>query len=169
MYTISSLPCTSAAFAALSAEILRTGRTLRFRGLGASMQPLVREGDILVVHPVEARAVRCGDAVLFHDEQGRVVVHRVIGIETGREGRRFTIQGDAVAHPDGVIPQARVFGRLAAIERGGNRIEMDRRAVRLLGRLAALRSRWNLGRGSRPYRLAVRVAKRLPVLSRYLA
>lgn len=168
MVTVNSLPCTSAAFAELSAEILRAGKVLRFRGHGASMQPLVRDGDILLVRPVDAQAVRRGDLVLFHDELGRVVVHRVIGVHAGRAGRRFTMQGDAVSQPDGVIPEARIFGRLAAIERNGNRIEMDEPAVRLLGWLALLRSRWLLGRHG-PYRLAARAARQLPVLRRYLA
>lgn len=168
MFTSTSLPCTSAAFAELSAEVLRDGKVLRFRGHGASMEPLVRDGDILWVEPVDARGVRCGDTVLFHDAQGRVVVHRVIGVDAGFTGRRFTLQGDAVLRPDGVIPQARIFGRLAAIERDGKRIEMDQPVMRVLGWLALLRSRWSLGRG-RLGRLSGRLARQLPVLRRYLA
>ena len=42
-----NLPCTSAGFAELSAAILGEGVALRFRALGKSMAPLVRDGDVV--------------------------------------------------------------------------------------------------------------------------
>jgi hypothetical protein len=166
--TPTSIACDSAAFAELSGEILRAGRSLRFRAHGASMWPLVRDGDILLVRPLEGRAVRLGDLVLFCREPGQVAVHRVICVQVGPQGRRYTVQGDAVPQPDGRIPEGQVYGRVAAIERGGAYIDMDRPVVRALGWLAAWRSRGQWGRG-RPSRLVKWVIKRLPVFSRYLA
>lgn len=163
-----SLPCTSAGFAQLSAEILRDGKALRFQAHGASMVPLVRDGDVLLVQPIEPAALRMGDVILFGTEPGRVVVHRVIRCVARPEGRRFTVQGDAVARPDGTIPAAQVYGRVAVIERDGVEIDMGASAMRLLGRMAALRSRWCLGRG-RPSRLAAHLLRKLPAFSRHLA
>jgi hypothetical protein len=165
---VGSIACTSAAFAELSAEILRAGKALRFEAPGASMSPLVRDGDVLLVRPVRPAAVRIGDLVLCSNAPGRVVVHRVIRKGISREGHWFTVQGDAVAQPDGVIPGKRVYGRVVAIERDGANIVLDGPLMRTLGWLAALRSRWNLGRGW-GLRLAMRLVKRLPVFSRYLA
>jgi len=164
----SSIACTAADFAGLSAEILGAGGALRFRAHGASMAPLVRDGDLLLIRPVSPDAVRAGDVVLCGWEPGRVVVHRVIRVAAGPDGLRFTVQGDAVSHPDGTFPAAQVYGRVAAIERGGACIDMHGPVLRMLGRAAVLRSRWNAGRG-RPFRLAGQVGKRLPVLRRYLA
>lgn len=166
----SHIPCTSAAFAELSAEVLRSGRALRFRANGSSMAPLVRDGDVVLVRPVGPRLVRTGDVVLCIPGAGPsgVLVHRVIGTDASRERCRFTIQGDAVPQPDGTIPAAQVYGRVVTIERGGVPIELDRPVMRLLGWLAVLRSRWNLARGGRLWR-ARRLIKRLPGLSRYLA
>jgi hypothetical protein len=81
---------------------------------------------------------------------------------------RFTIQGDHVARPDGLIPAAQVLGRVAAIERDGVWIDLGQPVTRSLARLAALWSRWGLGR-SRGIRLASWGAKRLPGFSKYLA
>jgi hypothetical protein len=78
------------------------------------------------------------------------------------------VQGDAAARPDGLIPGAQVYGRVVAIERGAAHIDLDRPVTRMLGWLAALRSRWNLGRAP-GFWLATRLVKRLPVFSRYLA
>jgi hypothetical protein len=166
--TRASFSCTSAGFAELSAEILLAGKALRFRAPGASMWPLVRDGDVLLVRPVHPAAVRIGDLVLCSNAPGRVVVHRVTCKVVGREGHWFTVQGDAVARPDGVIPEAQVYGRVVAIERGGAHFDTDRTVMRMLSGLAVLSSRWNLGRVP-GFRLATWLVKRLPVFSGYLA
>jgi signal peptidase I len=167
---LASIPCSSAAFAELSAEILRAGVALRFRARGASMSPLVRDGDVLLVRPVEPSSVQIGDLVLCtlgSGEPGRVVVHRVVRRQAGPDGLRFTVQGDQVSRPDGVIPAAQVYGRVTAIERAGLQIDVNRHSLRLLSWFAALRSRWNLGVGW-VYRLAAGLLRRLPAFSRHL-
>lgn len=165
--TAVSVPCTPAAFAELGSEILRAGSALRFRAHGSSMAPLVRDRDVLLIRPAEPCSVRLGDVVLCSSEPGRVVVHRVVRRVAAPHGTRFTVQGDAVLWPDGTIPAAQIHGRVTAIERAGIKIDLDRPAMRVLGCLAALRSRWSLGR-SRGFGLACRLARRLPGLSRYL-
>jgi signal peptidase len=165
---VRSIPCTSTTFAELSVTLLRAGKSIRFRARGTSMHPLVRDGDVLLVRPVDARAVRVGDIVLCDSEPGRVVVHRVVRRLGALAGHSFVLQGDRAARPDGLVPEALVYGRLVAIERGGARVAVDGPVMRMLGRLAVLRSRTNLGR-SRGYPLVSRLAKKLPVLSRYLS
>jgi signal peptidase I len=163
-----SIPCTSAAFAGLTSDLLRAGRALRFRAPGVSMQPLIRDGDVLLVRPVDASTVRVGDVVLFQTALGRVVVHRVIRVRVTGTGRWFTVQGDAVLRPDGEIPEVQVRGRVVAIERGAAYLDLRRPVMRLLGWAAALRSRWGLGRGGQ-FRRVTGFAKRLPLLDKYLA
>ena len=166
--TAGDLPCTAADLIGLSAELLRAGVAVRFRARGASMGPLLRDGDVLWVQPVEPGSLRVGDVVLCSSAPGRVVVHRVVRKLAGSPEPRFVVQGDQLAWPDGVIPAAQVYGRAVAVERDGVRMAMDRGVPKWLGRLAALRSRWNLGRGPR-FDLAWQLFKSLPFLSRYLA
>jgi len=165
---VTSIPCTSAAFAELSAALLLAGKAVRFCARGSSMRPLVRDGDVLLVRPVDARSVQVGDVALCSSEPGWVVVHRVVRRLAGPAGYCFTLQGDQAARSDGLFPEAQVYGRVVAIERGGVHIAMDGPAMRILTGLAVLRSRWNLGR-ARWYPLARGLVKRLPVLSRYLS
>jgi signal peptidase I len=168
MITATSIPCTSASFAELSAEVLRAGKTLRFRARGASMAPLVRDGDVLLVQPVGMRSVRVGDVVLCSSAPGRIVVHRVVRRLTGPTGRCLVVQGDQIAQPDGVIPGAQVYGRVVSIERAGAQIDTNAPVMRALGALGVVRSRWHLGRG-RWFGLAGRLVSKLPGLSKYLA
>jgi hypothetical protein len=163
-----SIPCTSAAFAELAQDLLRAGKALRFEARGGSMAPLVRDGDVLLVRPADGGAVGIGDVVLCSSAVGRILVHRVIGKRVTRQGRWFTVQGDALSRPDGEIPEAQVYGRVVAIKRGPVGIDVQRPLMRMLSWAAALRSRWGLDRGAR-LRLIMRQLKRLPVLRRYLA
>jgi signal peptidase len=163
-----SMPCTSAAFAELSAEILQAGMALRFQARGTSMLPLVRDGDVVLVRPVDPDELRVGDVVLCRSHPGRIVVHRVVKVLANSAGVRYTVQGDQLTRPDGRLPAAQIYGRVASIERDGATIDVGRPAMRTLGWLAVLRARWNLGRGDRLQR-ARRWVKRLPGLSRYLA
>lgn len=163
-----SIACDSPGFAELSRAILGAGKSLRFQARGASMAPLVRDGDTLTVEPVTAAQLGVGDVALFGREPEAVVVHRVIRIEAGPQGRRFLMQGDAVAHPDGLIAEGDIHGRVTAVERGGARLELARPAMRVLCWLAVLRSRHHLRHGAL-LRLAGWLIKRLPPFSRYLA
>jgi len=150
--TPTSIPCTSAAFAELSAAILGAGASLRFRAHGSSMVPQLRDGDMLLVDPVDPGSVCVGDVILCCGEAGRILVHRVVRRMTGPDGYQFEIQGDQAARPDGVIPEERVYGRVVAIERGGGRIRLDRWGQRRLGWALAQCSRRSLGRWSWPIR-----------------
>jgi hypothetical protein len=144
---VTGLPCTSAAFAGLSADILRHGKSLRFRARGASMHPLVQDGDTLLVHPLDAGVVRVGDVVLCSSGLDRVLVHRVLHRRMNSQGYSYLVQGDQMLSPDGWIPQAQVYGQVAGIERAGKRIDMRRPVMRVLGWLAVLRSHWHTARG----------------------
>jgi signal peptidase len=166
--TCTHIACTSAAFAELTSDLLTAGKAVRFRAGGGSMWPLIRDGDVLLVQPVDAGAVRVGDTVLFHCSTGRVLAHRVIRVRTTGTDRRFTVQGDARPRPDGQIGEEQVYGRVVSVERGRVRIDLRRPPMRILAWAAAQRSRWGLGRGP-GFRRVKRLARGLPVLSKYLA
>ncbi|MCL2094919.1 signal peptidase I [Candidatus Saccharibacteria bacterium] len=68
-----------------------------------SMAPNINVGDFVIVRrigPEEAGLLGEGEVLVF-DKGGRVVVHRIVGIELGAEGERlFTTKGDANNAPD---------------------------------------------------------------------
>jgi signal peptidase I len=165
---VTSIPCTSSEFAELAVALLQAGKALRFHARGTSMNPLVRDGDVLLVWPVDARSVRVGDIILGSSAPGQVVVHRVVRRLSASTGHSFVLQGDQAAQPDGLVAEALVYGKLVAIERDGAHLAVDGPAMRILSSLAVLRSRWRLGR-SRWYPSVRRLLKKLPILSRYLS
>jgi hypothetical protein len=164
----SALPCTTTAFAGLSADLLRLGKTLRFQARGSSMQPLVRDGDILLVQPAGCHRIRVGDVVLCSSQaEHRVIVHRVVRKRLTRDGMRYLVQGDQVSHPDGWMSDEQIFGQLIAIDRNDLQIDIRQPMLKFLSRLAVLRSRWQFGRQGWSYK-TFRWIKRLPAFIHFL-
>lgn len=130
------------------------------------MQPLLRCGDLLTVTPPGSRLLRAGEVVMFSTEKGQVLVHRIVRRINRPDGTRYLIQGDRLPQPDGEIPPERIYGRVAALERDGKQISLEGPVMRLLGRLAALRSGGSLA-GSRSAHITMRLFKRLPIFYRY--
>jgi len=109
-------------------------RLLRARG--DSMEPIIREGDRLLVRGVEPQHLRVGDIVVF----GRpFTCHRLVAVHR-RDGELHGIeQGDG--HVTGTaIPLRLVVGRVEAIERGAHQVSLTGRWRRAQARLLAARS-----------------------------
>jgi ribosomal protein S18 acetylase RimI-like enzyme len=102
-------------------ELLRglteRGKTLRTRVRGFSMEPFIRDGDIITVSAMNGRAPEAGEVVAFTQSGRRMAIHRIIA----REGEGWLIQGDNSREADGMITDDRLLGRVTSIERAGRR------------------------------------------------
>jgi hypothetical protein len=163
-----SLPCDSAVFAELGAAVLRLGVAVRFAARGMSMQPLLQDGDLLTVQPVAAQRLWVGDVALCMVEPGRVVAHRVLRKVRLGDDLRIVVQGDRAPQPDGALSAEQILGRVVLVERGERRLRMNAVPLRVLGWMAALRSRGDVPAGALGG-LTARWLRRMPGLRRYLA
>jgi signal peptidase I len=166
--TTTMISCTSAAFTELSAEVLRSGWSIRFRAHGNSMTPLLRDGDILLVQPAERGPLRPGEIVLCSLNPNHVVVHRIIRYARHNNSDRFLVQGDQASTPDGWFSSDQIFGRLVEIEREGHCIQMDMLPIRFLNQIAV----WRLRLGFNRFwitRTAGVALKRLPCFGRFFS
>lgn len=76
-----------------------------------SMAPAVRVGDLVILRPADPSALEVGDVVLFRDDGGARVLHRIVA---GTPAEGWTTQGDANAAMDsGVVHSEDVEGELA--------------------------------------------------------
>lgn len=162
-----SLNCSSPAFAQISAELLGNGITLRFRAQGISMHPLIRDGDILTVEPIQSEVLRVGDVVLFVNHQDRPILHRIVRRHKSTGINRYILQGDRVRYIDGIIPQSEILGKLASLERDGCQIEMDESGMHILGWMAVIHSRFRFGE-SGPIQWAYHLIKQTKFFEKYL-
>lgn len=98
---------------------------------GESMRPLIRKGkDPVTILPLH-RPPKRGDVVLFADDRGRYVVHRVWKVGAGV----VITLGDHCDAPDAPMPPEQIWGLVTEVRRNGRRIPLDNGAARLLGRL----------------------------------
>lgn len=131
-----------AQFRDLAAPVLRDGHRLRFQARGGSMEPFIKDGDVLEVAPLGEGRARHGDVLLVEAGDGRLLAHRVI--KTGRRGgeRWFLLRGDACPDPDGWFDTKHLLGRVLIVDRGGRRINLASPSARLSARLWVTIAPW---------------------------
>jgi Peptidase S24-like len=134
-----------AAFGELCVALLGEGRSVRFRATGLSMEPHIREGDVITVAPLSGE-IRRGDVLLYRVGP-RLLAHRVIGRVRGEEAL-VRVRGDAPGWEEERVPLGDVLGRIEGVERDGRPVPrpgpLARRAASLAGRV-----RRRLGTGPR--------------------
>jgi signal peptidase I len=109
-------------FTRVLADLLASGKTVRFTAPGHSMHPVIRHGDVLLVTPPD-RPVQVGDILLYRDAAGRPVAHRLVGFAAGGEEDTLILRGDSAAGPDLPVRTGQVLGRVVAVERRGRRFD----------------------------------------------
>ena len=130
-------------FNEITAELLRRGAYVRFRAIGASMQPTIEDGELITVAPVAPGSVKRGDILLYQSESG-VHAHRVVGVVKGTvtidggDSPPYLLRGDASVSCDAPVQLEQVIGRVVAVQRGGRNLALDSRLANLL-RLARLK------------------------------
>jgi len=116
-------------YAARLRKVLEAGGELRLAVTGTSMRPMLREGDYLVIRPLDGPP-RVGEVVVYtRDEQ--LWAHRLLARRAG--GRYLLTKGDARGRPDAPLTDADIIGRAVAVERGGRITGLGSLASRLAG------------------------------------
>lgn len=69
--------------------------------MSGSMEPSLRPGDLLVIEGYSSRVPEVGDVVVFFSRRrGRVVVHRLAGVDDAGEDMVLFTKGDAEVFED---------------------------------------------------------------------
>lgn len=81
---------------------------------GASMQPAIALGSLVVLDAGDPADLRIGDVVSFAAPNGTTVTHRVVRFASENGTAYIGTKGDANADPDPVItPRGAILGRVA--------------------------------------------------------
>jgi signal peptidase I len=115
-------------FPELISQILRDGHKVRFRAPGKSMQPVILDGDCLMVEPIGPAAIKMGDIILYQAEE-RIIAHRVMDIGKGEISKTqpeahithysFILRGDASYSYDEPVYPDQILGKIVSVERNG--------------------------------------------------
>ena len=93
---------------------------------GSSMRPCLRPGSLTAVEKVEPEDIRVGNVIVFQDNNGQPVMHRVISTRS-----EIVTQGDNLPLSDGVVPAERIVGKVVARWRKGQLQRISRVEERL--------------------------------------
>ncbi|MBP7875573.1 signal peptidase I [Candidatus Woesebacteria bacterium] len=90
------------------------GLSVPFRSFivqSGSMEPSIMTGDLLLVMPQPS--YQLNDVVTFHDEQDRIVTHRIREIQPNNNSILFVTKGDANRAVDAqIIPPSAIIGKV---------------------------------------------------------
>jgi hypothetical protein len=133
-------------FPEVISQLLQGGHKVRFQAPGKSMRPVILDGDVLLVEPIEPAAIKIGDIILYQADE-HIIAHRVVDIEkvesqnaqssslphrrsTSMGGCRqvptthysFILRGDASYSYDEPVYSDQLLGKVIAIERTNRNI-----------------------------------------------
>jgi signal peptidase I len=93
------------------------------------MSPLIKNGDVIKVFPIQGAPLSLGDVVAFTCPlKGQLLIHRIV---TKKKGG-FITKGDSSLEPDGIIPKTNIIGRVGEVERQGKKVSFGLGRERLL-------------------------------------
>ena len=123
----------------LSKDIFRKGKSIRFQAKGWSMRPFIRDGDFIVVSPIENSSIKTGDVVFYLTTENKIIVHRVIKKYKKDKDNRIMmfIKGDATFSYPEKIEMQNVLGKVIAVERNGRKKRLDAKLYQTKGMLFA--------------------------------
>ena len=115
-------------FSFLFAASLNTGKTIRFLPTGTSMQPTLREGDILTAKPIRYQEAEVGDILAYQNfETKQLIVHRLVK-KVKNSGMEIMLTmpeiGCARAYDFPLKPDNCIIAKVIAIERGNKVINL---------------------------------------------
>jgi len=119
----------------LSKDIFRRGKSVRFQAKGWSMRPFIRDGDFIVVSPIENSSIKTGDVVFCITTDNKVIVHRIIRKHEKDKDNRIImfIKGDATFSSPEKVEIQNVLGKVAAVERNGRKKRLDTKLYKIKG------------------------------------
>jgi hypothetical protein len=114
-----------AEFAALCAQLLSRGNSVRFKAHGSSMRPFIMDGDFITVVPVPASQLRLGDVAFYSGRTGALHAHRVLAPTRG--GRAvLVVRGDSSMGRMERVKSDHILGRVALVVRDENSFSISR-------------------------------------------
>jgi hypothetical protein len=135
--TIQSYEFGAQDFSGLLRAALQQGASLRFAAAGFSMDPFIKDGDVVTVAPLPPRLKPGQVAAAISPANGLVIIHRVVQIAEGKA----QLKGDNLGKPDGWVRGDALLGIVAGVERGGAAWELG---ITKHAALVARLSRWNV-------------------------
>lgn len=127
----------SAEFEGLATELLCQGLCVRFTVTGTSMRPLLEDGEVVTLAPVNPHELKIGDLALVRRPSQSLTLHRLV---RRTEAGLLVFKGDAINKYDEPVGTDHVIGRVIEIEKKDRRIRLYGPVRSLINRVSAKQS-----------------------------
>ena len=121
-----------------SCDLLGDGYPIRFCATGQSMKPTIKDGEVIIIEPVEPAKIERGDIIFYRAKRG-VIAHRVMAIARTDGGQpTFILRGDSAVTDDPPVASSNILGRVIAVERRGRNINLSSHSAKRLAVIKVL-------------------------------
>lgn len=108
---------------------------IEIRSKGTSMFPFIIEGDTCYFRSCSIDEVQSGDVLLFTNEKGSLICHRVLAVKKEQDEILLICKGDTNRFPDRPVSPHQVIGKLTNIRKKGFALSPDKGVGRIWGKL----------------------------------
>lgn len=84
---------------------------------GGSMFPFIRWREYVIVKKVAGETLQPGDVVVFREDSGHAVCHRIVAIDVRSGKRWFRTKGDQRREDDAPVPEQAILGKVIAVRK----------------------------------------------------
>ena len=105
-------------------ESLEKIKMVRFRALGSSMFPFIKNGDIITVKYINSKDIVIGDILLYQRDE-KFFVHRLIDKRRNNNNIYYITKGDNLPNSDLPIEISSIKGKVVEIQNDKRRISLD--------------------------------------------
>lgn len=126
--------------ARLLTAVVEKGKPFKFMARGWSMSPFIRDKDVITLSPCSTAVPQKGDVVgVIEPDTGKLVVHRIVGMNNGR----YRIKGDGAQTTEaGFFGRDRLCGKVTRVERNEKPVWFgggpERRTIAVLSQVPVL-------------------------------
>jgi signal peptidase I len=99
---------------------IKKNKFFRFKAIGFSMCPFIKDGDVITISPlIKEATINLGKVVAFiHSLTKKLVIYRIVG----RKGDSYIIKADNIFKLDGLVNLDSILGYVSRVERNGKQV-----------------------------------------------
>ena len=121
-------------------SLLHQGVSVRIRVSGRSMQPFLKGDELVEIVSLHARYPKIGDIILFRDQHGNPLLHRLVRRRYYNGVLHLQTKGDACMGVDSLVPADQVLGSIQRIVFTDHAVDLQTPLMRWKAYLSATRS-----------------------------
>lgn len=112
---------------------LSKGESIKTKVVDKGMMPTINIGDIAEVVPAQSTNLKTGHIIFFR-QNDTFLIRRIIECIFSGTGE-FKVKGDNQSDPEPKVAASHIIGKVIAIERDGERIELEKSFASALNKL----------------------------------